>query len=523
MATVTDDDTSAAYRLAYWATNNKGKLIGIFLFSSLFLIALSLFTRFALVQVEVMSSAETSGITVYASSDSGTSVAGGVGLLIVPRDTKSLIVSTNSGSVQSKLQIPWYGFVTKSVELTRDKNAEKIAFRSTTASTCVSYSPALERLSYFDCDNPVSLVWYNAPSTGRWSVKLLSLLSYPNQEALPYMGGVIGISSMYGGETPIPDITVVTSKGKKIYLKAPRNIDQVSLSQSRIVTDTSDPNNSRFVIVGRTGITYLATPNLQNKTVEYKEVPAPDNYNPVRNSTECTINDETVYCYRGVGAIGDSTIEGANLADFKPSVTVASFGGGSERNYEVIDLPVADEIYATNTGKLYAKSYKKLFYLEQKGDKLTPVELSQNVDSASAERNVYFVQDGSVYQVDDGTHNSHRLFYSPNVNVKAVYAADGKVFAIGSTYFDPSVTYAYKLTGDDNVFPGDRLIDLFPSESEIPEMVSNDLVGTTLSVQLNVPMRSQSAGEVAVRKTAVIDYLQSRGVPVDPNRIKFTY
>ncbi len=515
-----------------WALNHK-KLLATLLIIGAFLVSIvTFFSNNALVYIEVDTSIN-KDIAVYTSSDAETKkVSDNAGLLLVSRDSKSLIVSAGDYSkTQTKLQIPWYGFVTKNVVLKRDKDAQKIAYRSTLATTCSTYHPKSDQLAYYDCTNPIALMKYTAPRDKPWMVKKIASIYYSNKQAVPYRGGVIGISHTKNTDGPkLADITYVTKDGENIAFNAPTGTNRENILHAKLFTDTSDSDNNRFIFADYSGFVYLGIPSSDN-TVKYTKVSPPLNYNPIFNQTVCAINGEVSHCYYGKSITGDYHPEESNktIELAQTSISTLSFSDGVKETRTVNELPVVDSLYTTDDGKLYAKNYKQLLYLDVSGNTFVPVEISQNVDSVGSNDNLYFVQDGGVFELDKSTLDSYQVFYSPNIAIKKVYATTDHVFAIGTAGDNSSITYAYAIDKDsENTNPGKRLIDNFPSQSTIPAILSNDVVGDNLYVQLSISYDKSSPnpvspGEIAIRKEEVLYYLKSKNIEIDQKDIIFTY
>ncbi len=517
-----------------WVLNHK-RLLAVLLIIGVFLVLIvTFFSNNALVYVEVNKGDRKGEVTVYASSDAETKkISDNAGLILVERSVKSLIVSMDDYSkTQTRLEIPWYGFVVKDVMLKRDKNAEKVAYRSTLATTCSTYHSKSDQLAYYDCADPITLMKYTAVRNKPWVVNsIASIYYYPGKEVVPYKGGVIGISYSKNTDGPkLADITHITKDGKYIAFNAPSGINRENLLRAKLFTDTSDSNNGRFIFADYSGSVYLGVPNSDN-TVSYTRVPAPSKYKSLFNQTVCAINGDLSYCYYGRAIFGDYHPEESDEAiQFaQPTVSTISLNGDVEKTRTIDDLPVIDSLYVTNNGKLYAKNYKQLLHLEAFKDTFIPIEVSQNVDSVGSDDGLYFVQDGGVFELNTTTLDAYQVLYSSNIVIKTVYAINSKVFAIGTTSDNSSVTYAYMLDeGSENINPGKRLIDNFPSQSTIPAILSNDVVGDNLYVQLSISYDKSSPnpvspGEIAIRKKEVLDYLRSKNIEIDQENILFTY
>lgn len=478
-------------KAVHWLIAHWKLVILLSILGTVLYIAYGLAATYAVINVQISGDIKNLPLSVHASSDSKTEQVGSSGLVIIRRDTKSLLV--NAGGrirTQTPITIPWFGYLEKRVSLVADRDAEKVAFRSATQSECATYAKTLEQLLYYDCNNPSSLTRYLARPTGPWSEQVVAKMSFSNDTAMPYLGGVIGITYTKNTEPPTPpDITYVTSEGRLNGLNAPLEMDEDLVSASTVFTD-NNPTNNRFVLVGGSGEIYLAEPDRNFKNVEYKKISAPAKYNQDFNQVTCSLSDATVYCFyarRGIGDMPDK-FDWESIA--KPSIVRASFDDDSVERSD-INAPIAtmNKFYATSGGDLFILNNKRLDYLKKSSGGYTLDEVSQNVDSASGGgKNMYFAQDGGVFVVNPQTLDSNQVFYSQNVYARAIYQTDSDTFIIGFTGGDDSYTYAYRLLDREN--PTDRLLDKLPFDTkDVDYVLTNDLVGERLYVRVYTPFR----------------------------------
>lgn len=512
------------------------KKIALFALAIFLLItAINLFRTYAIVDVEVdTDSNQISKITVYTSSDTATAKAGGVGLNIVKRDTKSLIVASGENmKTQSEITIPWFGFSYKKVVLQRDKNAEKVAFNSTNSLTCATYSTNFDRLMYYACRRPATLVEYQTPPTGSWFTKKIADLGFYTDKVAPYMGGVIGISYRENTDIVLPgEITAVTETGQTVHYSPPEGFNLAELGKTKIFTDTNDVTNNRFVMVNRQGDIYLGTPT-GGESVDYVHIPPADKYNPAYNQTICAVNGDSAHCYRGQSALGDRPEKFDTTQLAEDSIIALSFNDATVNSVKVDPSNLLlNDLYTTTTGQLFGRSAKKLYSFDKNGDKYISNELSQNIDHAASGQKLYFIQNNGIFEVDDKTKDSYQIFYSKNIIPKAVYTAADKIFVIGSIRDAGPTTHAYVLNSEDDTAPGKRLIDIFPTSfNKLPKVSFQDFVGNRLQFRLKVTINKnaktikdavdQQSFDQA--KAQVMNYINDQGVNPDSLNISFTY
>jgi hypothetical protein len=501
----------------------------------LLIIAINLFRTYAIVDVEIDTGGnQSSKLTVYTSSDVATAKAGSAGLNIVPRNTKSLIVASGDNmKTQSKITIPWFGYSYKKVTLKRDKNAEKVAFNSTSSTNCASYSSNFDRLMYYSCQRPTSLSEYLTPTTGTWITKKIADAGFYTNKVTSYMGGVIGISYRENSDVIRPgEITAVTETGQRVYYSPPEGFNLDEIGKAKLFTDTNDITNNRFILVDTQGNIYLGTPT-GGKNIDYKHISPPEKYNPIYNQTLCAVNGDSAHCYRGHAAVGDrpEKFDATQLAD--DTIVTLSFNDTNANTVKVEPSDfVLSDFYTTTTNQLYGKSHKKLYAFDKVGDKYIPDELSQNIDSAASSQNMYFIQQNGIYQVDSKTKDSYQIFHSNNIIPKSVYVAANKVFITGSIKGAGPTTYAYVLNSEDDTAPGKRLIDIFPTSfDKLPKVNSQDFIGNRFLFRLKVTINKDAKTiadaidkkSLEQAKAQVINYINDQGINPDSLDISFTY
>lgn len=523
----------------YWIMNNKRRIVAFTFLVLIVALIVNFFMNYAFVNVTVVSTIDANTIVTYAASDKPNKEVGKTGIMLVPRDTKSLVVTSGANiKTEANVDIPWYGFADKKVELRRDKNATKVAYRSTVGAECATYDPQRDGLSYYDCDNAKNLVNYQTPNVGIWQNKQIASFYYPNGKALPYLGGVIGLSRSnlnYSEEgvfyTKLPtagDITVISSTGQSSTLNSPDSItDKSQFNFSGLYTNTNNPRDKHFVIATVKGDIYIGTPT-GGKTVDYHRIAAPVDYDSSHNQTLCSLYDQGVYCYRGKTAYGDvspnfdySKVTGSQIVHY-------SYMDKSVQTTKLTkDLFALGQFQTTIGGELYATYYKELYRFVKSNDTYTAEPISQNANAIAAADVMYYIQDKGVFAVDQTDKTtSYQVFYSKNVIPKSLYAVAGKLYIIGSIPGDESVTYAYLLGSDDDTQPGNRAIDILPIASkDLPGAYLNDLVGQRVFVMLdlNVTTSKPTSAEIEEKKRQIVQKLSLYGSSINASNIQFAY
>jgi hypothetical protein len=529
-----------------WLLSHKKTVIFLVILIVTILITYNFFAHNAIVRVDATSDIKAQEYTVYASTDASTVKVGSAGLIVVPRETKSLIVVADGRlKTQSGITIPWYGYATKTVHITADKNAKKVAFESTFRDTCSTYDPAADQLAFYDCLSPTGLYTYQAPTNGRWGVNKIADMKYVNREVRPYLGGVIGITyeedEGVHAHSPVPidtspkaekGIEVIKSNGKRTSYTLPLDANLSTMASTKIFTDHTDPTNKRFILADPLGVIHLGTPT-SGGNVTYTRIAPPPKYNYTKNDTTCTLNQEKALCYYGDSAVAEfireqEAAESKIGGELDPTFVELRFDEGLVRTGTIDEAISPDNLIISPNGEFFAKSYKALYAIKREGNASYRLEeLSQNVDSVAVADQVYFVQDEGLFKVDPQTKNSHQVFSSSHIQLHSVYAVAGNVFMFGTTG-DTNATYAYQLQPNVPHTSGSRLIDLFPLSETIPGTVATDLVGDRIYVQLAVAYDKSSQnpvdqGEVALLRSNVFDYFDSNGIAVDKNKVNFDY
>ncbi len=527
-----EENEGIIYKTIKWTLDHVKLVVSLGFIFALFLFCLHLFNTYALVFIDADADFETENVAVYIGSDSTDETpekAGETGsMLILPRSTKSVVVSSGENiKTRVNLEIPWYGIVDKKVSLYKDKNAEKIAYRSTTASTCALFRPNTDKLAYYNCQKPnAGLFEYQTPTSKPWSHKKVSSIIYPINYTGPgnHLGvlfstpaRVVGISDNNKSISyNAPDLGIEVHDTSEDEFADHHNVETVAV---RIFSDHSNTKNKKFVIAKRSGEIFVGSPS-SGSDVEYHSISAPNDYERLYNQTLCSVTVEAAYCYRGPTAIGDVP-QGFNFDKVTQSqLVVHSFANKTTDIYKFSDnIFTLTDIHATDKGELYGYKFGQLYHFKKSGDTYKPVEVSSNVSSVAASDKLYYVNNDSVYAIDpDDNSVAHQVFYSSNVVPKALYPVDGNIFIIGTTPFDPNTTYAYRLLDQDNNGKI-RPIDRFPFDTKkTSDIINNDLVGNRVYVALTTPLVRVSGGKnIDIEKYKQIkaqaeEYVQSRNV-----------
>lgn len=472
---------------------------------------ISFFSHYSLVSVSVKNPPTTAELTVYTSSHSETKKIGKPGFHIVPRSIKSVIVEAGKNiRTESQITIPWYGYTTKEVPLKLDKNADKIAYKSSLENPCGTYSEKLNRMLQYSCFNSNSLVYYNTPEKGSWSIEKVANLFYPNYTPASYMGGLIGVGYIGGSDfAPPSNLISVSDTGEINYLNPPDGIDISKITEASIFTDKNNQANNRFVFVTADGFIYLGTPKSKTN-VDYIKITPPENYNSSTQQTLCSVTGDFVTCYRGLSPnLGDSDID---FNSVKSSIFTLNFTTDATETTNVNKLLTLDDIAVTSNGMIYGKSHKKLLFFEKRNNQYHVTELSQNIDGiATGGETLTFLQDNGVFTVDINSRNLYQVFYSKNIIPNQLLAASGKIFVIGKVPGNKNTSFAWMLNNEDNLNNGNRLIDKLPSFPPSLKYGDTDFVGNVINIQV-LTDRSSTPQEIRDTKQSTLDYLDSIGV-----------
>lgn len=492
-------------------------------------IAAYYWTNFAIVSLDITSSTQPQSIAAYAVPEQGGAPQKiNERLAVVRRGTKTLIAAAgDNAKTQTTIDIPWYGFTSKKIQISPDKNAEKIAFRSTFIETCPAYRPASESLAFYDCNKQNTLVENVNSVSRRWPIQVVNKIESRVKPISPYMGGYISLADKSEGEgSSTIYVRAVNEKGNVISYETPPGLPSEDLTSSRIYTNTHDTTDKKFVIVSNVGDVFIGIPG-DGQQIDYKIIAAPTNYDPASNQTQCRFTNDTMYCYRGNWRIGD-TPKGFNYADVTASeLLMYSFSTNTEDVVKLkTNIPMAEQFDITQKGELFIRDSQFLYHLVKTGSVYDAKLISVYPSLMEAGETLYYIYDKSVYAVDEQDASTARqVFYSPNVVPRSIYAVDGKVFIIASNEKNTQTTYAYKLLNDPNVGTEKRLIDVMPvAPSGNTNFYFSDLVGDQMYFSLNLS-RNQTQQErdedFARKKEATLNYLSSYNVHVDESKITF--
>lgn len=419
--------------------------------------------------------------------DDSTKKIGGSGFVIVPRTAHNLVVSAGDNiKTIINADLPWYGLSIKSVQLTPDKNADKVAYAGIN-SLCATYNPGSELPLYYDCAKPTGLFTYDTPTDTAWTNKKVADLKYIDDQLLPpYQGGVIGIAkdnnskgSLNEGDASVS--VVATNIYRTQSYEAPSDITTSNLAGLRLFTNAASADDGRFVIVDSFGVAYLATPGTGDGVISYKRVSAPGDYSYKFNQTVCSFHKDNVYCLRGRNAA--SAESGATVT--ATSIDVLSFDTGIVKTISVNGVSKVNGFYITD-GQMYVRSDQSLYRLDKTTDTAYSARrLVQGAASIASADKLYFTNGNGVYAMDDNTGDAHQVFYSGNIGVMGIYPVDGKVFIFGLAKNGGSTVFAYQLNANDNTAPGKRLIDVLPlPPTSIADVLADDFVGNKLYLKI---------------------------------------
>lgn len=499
-----------------WLKQHSKKIITIIVFGIFIQIGISSFLNYAVIDLSVIMplAVKKNDLVAYVNHDTQTKQISGSGLSIIPRSSKTITVMTKNKQMRSisTVAIPWFGFASKKITINPDLNADKIAFRSSRYNTCASYDNSKDRLLSFACSDNSGLTYYN--TTGKdWFNSLITATEIDGQVSA-YRGGVIGLSSTTnsgdGSYQPAP-IRYISSNGTRHYYPLPKDfLNYSNLKEIVIVTDPTDSSNSHYILLFQ-GTIYLASVDI-NDTVSYITLPAPTNYSVTYHQTICSFKTINIYCYRGNISTDTSSKKSNGL---NPTIIQASFNGSDTKVYST-DIKMMDSLYVTTSGLLFSKNYKSLLYLKKINDTYVTQAISDNVDSASAGTNIYFVDDLGIFTYNPETEISTQVFRSANILPKRIIPIGNKIFILGYVANDKDYTYTYAwvLSNEQDKNYGKRIIDLLPLFSSTYPYSNTDFVGkkVNIAVQYN---KSSIPSSISQQKQITLDYLKMQGINVE--------
>ena len=492
--------------------------------------AIYFISHYAVVMISITKPDGVSDATIYASRDLTYEKIGGAGIHIIKRDINKIVVKTERNiSTLSRFDAPWYGFAYKKIELKRDKNADKIAFKASLKRACGTYSKKLDRLAHYSCSpSPSALMYYKAPTDSPWTLEEISPLDYPSFTPTNYMGGLIGVSyDNYPDTSMGKHLSIVSEDGKTSTLNWPpettssNNTKNLTLDQfnkneadgsvqAKIFTDISNQENRRFILVLPDGTIYLATPH-SGSQVDYKKINPPAWYDTENSQTICSLHDIAVTCFRGLsdtptGELGSKPTQ-SNIVEF-------SFEDTTQHETKLEDNLILQDFGATTDGFIFGRNNGKLFYFkkDRRDNTLHRLELSGRADSLTVSNKAYFIQDRGVFAIDTATLDAQQVFYSTNIVPERLTIAGADVFVIGkSVQRQEGYTYAWHVATQDNTGDKERLIDILPSFIEASTYGTIDLVGN--SIYIEVPNdRLSSPEDIKQRQAASIRRLKLSGI-----------
>lgn len=512
------NDTIIEKSLAFWTYAQKHwrRMIVLGVIVTLLIVATKLFFSYAVVRLEIVDQAKAGSQTRIFFNTNTTSKEVTMGEIhIVSRDNMSVTVQAgNNIRTHSLLDIPWYGIVEKKITLKRDKNADKIAYRSTLDDSCGSYSTERARMLQYDCSETAAVTYFNTPEDGAWELGNVALdFPFRRNTATPYQGGLIGFTGVPLGTDNIPPgyIMRVSADEKVSYYEQPSDISPAMSYTSKIATDQYDQKNNRFIVISPTGALYLGTPTADpsSLSVDYKTILPSKNYASTIEQTTCRLRGTKAICYRGLASnIGDSTQETDKIT---PEIIRIDFVTGEHKTIPLKDSSLVFDIAVTASDDIYILSHKKLLHLEQyEGSYITKV-ITQNADAIAANDSLYFTQENGVFQLDKKTLDAHQIFYSHNIKPQKLVAAHQDIIILGKSANTDMYNYAWKLNDEDDLNYGTRLIDLLPSFPESAAYGAVELVGDMAYIQLS-SSRDATAKSIAQQKKATLEYLELMGI-----------
>lgn len=508
----------------------RGTILAILILSAIAYSGVRFWATHAFISLEITAISQTQSITVYAISEKE-KVPKEVNskLAIVSRDTKTLIATAGDrAKTQTTVAIPWHGFVSKKIQIIPDKNAEKIAFRSTFPEACPIYRPTADSLAYYNCKRQNVLIQNTNSVSNRWSSQVLYEIDSIVKPVSPYMGGYVSIADLTEGEGPSTTyIRAVDENGKVTSYETPAGLPREDLISSRIYADTHNTKNKHFAIVSNVGDIFIGTPAEDNK-VDYKIITAPASYDSSHNQTLCRFVSEEVYCYRGHWRIGEVP-EGFDYSETTASqILVYSFANGSEKIHKLTqNIDMLEDMKVTANGEVFVQDSQFLYHLTKIGDVYEPTKIAVYPTTIEASDTLYYIHNKSVYAVDKQDPSTARqIFYSPNIVPRSLYAVDNKVFILGSNKKTSQTTYAYRLLDEPHLDTGKRLIDVLPvAATGNPYFYFSDLVGDQIYLSINLAFKNRTQQQIdedfAKKTESSLNYLRSLGITVDESKITF--
>lgn len=386
-------------------------------------------------------------------------------IALIARDTDR--IEGRVGNWQTSVDItplPFIGVKQISLTIDRDRNADKVSGGSL---GCSLYLADTDKVASYACNNPNGLFIYKTSSTDGVPWKTEPLLTFPQAYLItPYGSGVLGIENSSSPRLFYADIPT-----KKISLPAlPHNFDVSHLGGTSIVTDTTAPSDHFLLVDSINHAIYFA--NTRDGVFEYQRYTPDERWFSEGSSTQCVLRHTTAYCYVGHSSTPpDShtqTEEHEQRTDGR-FITINFREDDVEYSVSTVlkDEPI-DQLYVDNRGQVYARSDFVLYSLDATQSKLRRTVIAPSVGSVAGGDNLYYIVDNRLFEFDSETKTTNMRFFSDNLRLSTINQFGSKTFFNAFAENSPGNTlHTYQLLEEQNIYPGERLVDKLPVYPEM--------------------------------------------------------
>lgn len=395
-------------------------------------------------------------------------------IAILPRDTDRIEAIQNGWQTSVDITpLPWVGIKEINIAVQRDRNVEKVSGDSL---GCTVYDSVAAVTASYSCSNPSGLYTYKTSDKNDVSWGNEAYLTFPQSySVVPFKNGLLGITN---SKTPQLFYADMTTKAVTLPL-LPQGMDASRLADISLIGNTG-PNPDRFLLIDRQeGTVYYG--DATENAVSYRRFILDKKW-LLGASVTCALYDEKAHCYVGGStASPDSHDETEDHKDRTDGRIVSIDFASDTVNYQQSAVPKSepiDQLYVDGNQHLYGLARASLYSLDTQKAFVRRTIVTASASSVAGGKTLYYVVNGKLYELNSETRQTFLRFSSDLLKISTITQTDSQVFIDAHAVDAPagSKLHTYQLLTDENMTPGERLVDTlnpYPSK-DFPGIVNLD-------------------------------------------------
>jgi hypothetical protein len=385
------------------------------------------------------------------------------GLLVVPRNSRSLVATSGDAETQISLadRKPPLIYGKLEINLQQTKQARLLSSGGQNCPFVVGNA-----VYSYDCSQPGTISKYEGTPNGlpqNIVSETLPNFTYGYQPAR-YKDGLV--VQRVGIGRQLEYAAVYVSPGQpQVVRQLPSSFYTANDYVMMFADNTNADSNALAIYNSTSGVGYYFKDFIHSsKATQFK---AQHKIDITIEQSSCVLVGATITCYHGiVGTVSNVTApatttnkngdvmsppQDADTSKRHGVIEVTDFSSGtaSVKSYQgPAGFGIAD-LYADSAGSLYGRNDSEIDKLKLDGNSFSAAAIASDSEVVAAGKLLYYLQDNKLYSYDSTSSSSSLVYVNNQESLSGIKAYGNQLFILSYTQKDPAqLLHAYQLAGN---------------------------------------------------------------------------